>query len=231
LEAGIVTLPSKVVATADEAVVGLTDGAILHVGGWGGIGVPDDLINAVARSGVKRLTVSTNNCGMGQPGDVGELFAAGCVSKVLTTFPVHVGATAFRERLAAGEIEVEIVPQGTLAERLRAAGSGIGGFFTPTAVDTPLGEGKEVRLIDGRKYLFETPLMGDFAIVRASQADVFGNLRFRYATRGFNPMMAMAAKITVVQVDELLPLGAIDPDDIHLPGVFVDRIIVTGAVS
>lgn len=218
-------LPDKVVDTPLEAVAGLRDGMVIHVGGWGGIGVPEALIRAVAAIGVKGLTISTNNCGMGRPGDVGELFAAGCVSRVLTTFPVHKGAVQFQARLEAGEVELEIVPQGTLAERLRAAGAGLGGFFTPTAAGTPLGAGKEVRRIDGRDHVFEHPLRGDYALVRAAQADPYGNLRFRYAARSFNPIMAMAAAVTIVQADEIVPLGTIAPDDVHLPGVFVDRIV------
>lgn len=225
----VVALRPKVVSNPEEAIAGLCDRMVLHVGGWGGIGVPDVLIPAIARSGVRGLVISTNNTGMGMAGDVGDLFAAGCVSRVLTTFPVHVGATAFRARLEAGEVELEIVPQGTLAERLRAAGAGIGGFFTRTGAGTALGEGKEARVIDGREYVLEPALPGDFAVVRAAQADEFGNLRFRYAARGFNPVMAMAARFTVVQADELVPVGSIDPDDVHLPGIFVDRILVTGA--
>jgi 3-oxoadipate CoA-transferase alpha subunit len=220
-------LPNKVVDAADEAVAGLQDGMVLHVGGWGGVGVPDRLICAVAATGVKGLTIVTNNCGMGKPGDVGELFEAGCVSRVLTTFPVHKAGVQFLHRLEAGEIDLEIVPQGTLAERLRAAAAGLGGFFTPTAAGTLLGAGKETRIINGREHVLELPLSGDFAIVRARQADSYGNLRFRFATRCFNPVMAMAAAVTIVQVDELVPLGAIHPDDIHLSGAFVDRVLVT----
>ncbi|MCL1838721.1 MAG: 3-oxoacid CoA-transferase subunit A [Propionibacteriaceae bacterium] len=222
-------LRSKVKASPTEALAGLEDGMTLHVGGWGGIGVPDILIRAIAASGIRGLTISTNNCGMGRPGDVGELFAAGCVKKVLTTFPVHASGVQFKERLDAGEVELEIVPQGTLAERLRAAGAGLGGFYTPTSVGTPLAEGKETRVINGREYVLEMPLHADFAIIRAVQADTFGNLRFRYANRGFNPVMAQAGKVTIVQADEVVQPGAFNPDDVHLPGIFVDRIVVTGA--
>jgi 3-oxoadipate CoA-transferase alpha subunit len=219
---------SKVAASVLDAVTGIEDGMVLHVGGWGGIGVPDALISAIAATEVRGLTIITNNCGMGVPGDVGELFHAGCVSRVLATYPVHAAALAFRARFAAGDVELQLVPQGTLAERLRAAGAGLGGFYTPTAVDTPLGEGKEIRTLHGTRYVFEEPLPGDFAIVRATTADPYGNLRFRYASRGFNPLMAMAAKVTIAQVDSLVPLGALKPDDVHLPGVFVDRILVAG---
>jgi 3-oxoadipate CoA-transferase alpha subunit len=219
---------SKIVATSAEAVAGIADGMTVHVGGWGGIGVPEALIVALAQIGPKNLTISTNNCGMGRPGDVGELFKAGCVAKVFTTFPVHAGATDFRQRLDAGEVELETIPQGTLAERLRVAGAGLGGFFTPTGVGTPIAKDKDTRRFRGRTYILEDPLPGDFALIKATQADPFGNLRFRYATRGFNPVMAMAAKVTVVQAQELVPLGAIAPDDVHLAGVFVDRIYVGG---
>jgi 3-oxoadipate CoA-transferase alpha subunit len=217
------------VETVADAVAGVADGMTVHVGGWGGIGVPDLLILALAEAGPKSLTITTNNCGMGRPGDVGELFKAGCVAKVLTTFPVHPGATAFRAVLDAGEVDLEVVPQGTLAERLRAAGAGLGGFFTPTGVGTPVAQGKAERRFHDRTYILEDPLPGNFALIKAAQSDPFGNLRFRYASRGFNPVMAMAASTTVVQVQELVPLGALAPDDVHLSGVFVDRLYVEGA--
>jgi 3-oxoadipate CoA-transferase alpha subunit len=131
--------------------------------------------------------------------------------------------------LDAGEVVLEVVPQGTLAERLRAAGAGLGGFFTPTGVGTPIAVGKDVRILGGRAFILEDPLPGDFALIKAAQADMFGNLRFRHAARGFNPVMAMAAQVTVVQVQELVPLGSLQPDDVHLPGVFVNRIYVEGS--
>jgi 3-oxoadipate CoA-transferase alpha subunit len=217
---------SKIVRSAREAVAGIGDGSVVLVGGWGGIGVPEELILALAEKAPRNLVIATNNCGMGRRGDVGELFRAGSVAKVLTTFPVNPAATAFQERLEKGEVELEIVPQGTLAERLRAAGAGLGGFFTPTGAGTLLGEGKESRTIDGREHIFEEPLKGDFAIIRASMVDTLGNLRFRFAARGFSPIMAMAGRTTIVQADELVPAGTIEPDDVHLPGIFVDRILV-----
>jgi 3-oxoadipate CoA-transferase alpha subunit len=216
------------VATATEAVAGIRDGMTIHVGGWGGIGVPEALILALAHAAPKNLTITTNNCGMGKPGDVGELFKAGCVSRVLATFPVHEGALDFRRRMESGDVILDVVPQGTLAERLRAAGAGMGGFYTRTGVGTPVAAGKSTRVFDGHTYILEDPLPGDFAIIKANQADSFGNLRFRYAARGFNPVMALAATRTIVQVQELVPLGEIGPDDVHLPGVFVDRIYVEG---
>lgn len=216
----------RVVESVSEALGEIADGSTILVGGWGGVGVPDLLINGVVAGAPQRLVVVTNNCGMGRPGDVGELFAAGLVSRVLTTFPTNPLATAFRERVEAGEVEVELVPQGTLAERLRAAGSGLGGFFTPTGAGTELAAGKESRTINNREHIFEAPLAGDIAIIRAAQADPMGNLRFRYAARGFSPLMAIAGAVTIVQADELVPLGSIAPDDVHLPGIFVDRIVV-----
>lgn len=224
-----VAVGPQIVTTAREAVAGVGDGSVVLVGGWGGIGVPELLISALADAAPTGLTVVTNNCGMGVPGDVGELFRAGLVAKAVATFPTHPGAKDFLERLDRGEVELEIVPQGTLAERIRAAGAGLGGFYTPTGVGTRLAEGHETRLIGGREHLFEEPLPGDVALVRASQADPMGNLRFRFAARGFNPLMAMAAQLTVVEADELVPVGAIAPDDVHLPGLFVDRILVAAA--
>lgn len=217
----------KVVLSAQEAVAGIHDGAVLLVGGWGGIGIPEELILALKSLAPRNLTVVTNNCGMGNVGDVGELFNAGLVIKAITTFPVHPGAVDFRAQVARGEVEVELTPQGTLAERLRSAGAGLGGFYTPTGVGTLLADGKECRVIKGKDYIFEESLFGDFAVIKAAQADPMGNLRFRYAARSFNPLMAMAAKKTIVQVDELVELGDIAPDDIHLPGIFVDQIYVS----
>jgi len=222
---------TKVVDSLDAAVAGIPDSSVLLVGGWGGIGVPTDLITAIATAHPTDLTVVTNNCGMGRPGDVGELFRAGLVSHVIATYPTNPDALDFRRRFDNGEVDLEIVPQGTLAERLRSAGAGLGGFFTPTGAGTLLAEGRETRVIDGREQIFEQPLPGDFAIIRAARGDEMGNLRFHYAARGFNPVMAMAAATTIVQVDELVPLGTLDPDDVHLPGIFVDRIFVTGVGS
>jgi len=168
---------------------------------------------------------------MGVEGDVGELFRAGLVSKVITTFPVHSEAVDYLDRVKKGEIEVELTPQGTLAERLRCAGAGLGGFFTPTGAGTELGENKESRIIGGREHILEQPLYGDYAIIKADQADLMGNLRFRFAARSFNPLMAMAARRTIVEVKELVSIGSIHPDDVHLPGIFVDTIYVSGSSS
>jgi 3-oxoadipate CoA-transferase alpha subunit len=153
------------------------------------------------------------------------------VSRAIVTFPVNPAAVAFRERVEAGEVEVELVPQGTLAERLRAAGAGIGGFFTPTGAGTELGAGKETRVIDGREHIYESALRGDVAIIRAAQADALGNLRFRFAARAFSPLMAMAGRRTIVQADEIVPVGSIAPDDVHLPGIFVDAVVMPEGAS
>lgn len=221
----------KLVRTPQEAVAGIIDGNLLLVGGWGGIGVPYELILATSKLPIRNLTIVSNNCGMGVEGDVGELFRAGLVSKVITTFPVHSEAVDYLDRVKKGEVEVELTPQGTLAERLRCAGAGLGGFFTPTGAGTELGENKESRIIDGREHILEQPLYGDYAIIKADQADLMGNLRFRFAARSFNPLMAMAARRTIVEVKELVSIGSIHPDDVHLPGIFVDTIYVSGSSS
>nr|WP_203433938.1 3-oxoacid CoA-transferase subunit A [Jiangella asiatica] len=221
---------NKLVQDPSDAVAGIRDGSVVLVGGWGGVGVPDVLIDAVARLGASGLVVATNNCGMGRPADVGLLFRNGQVGRVIATYPVHPAATDFLARFESGEVELELIPQGTLAERLRAAGAGLGGFFTPTGAGTLLTERRETRVIDGLEHVLEPPLRGDFALIRAERSDELGNLRFRYAARGLNPVMAMAARTTVVQVDELVPAGRIHPDDVHLPGIFVDRILVSGGV-
>lgn len=216
---------SKVVLTAQEAVSDIQSGAVLLVGGWGGIGVPTVLLNAIVEAAPKNLTIASNNCGMGMPGDIGLLFAKQLVKKAITTFPVHSGAHEFRHEYEKGNIEVEVTPQGTLAERLRCAGAGLGGFFTPAGYGTELGIGKEVKVIHGREQIFEESLPGDFAVIRAAQADELGNLRFEYAGRSFSPLMAMAAKVTIVEAEEVVPAGTFHPDDVHLPGIFVDRIL------
>ncbi len=215
----------KIVDSVADAVGPIPDKAVVLVGGWGGRGIPSQLIRYVADHAAPGLTAVSNNCGAGHPGDIGQMFETGVIAKVLTTFPVNPGALAFRSRYEAGELELELVPQGTLAERLRAAGAGIGGFFTPTGAGTELAEGKETRTLSGRPQIFETALAGDLALIRAAQADAMGNLRFRFATRAFSPLMAMAGRRTVVQADEIVPVGALAPDDVHLPGIFVDAIV------
>lgn len=218
----------KVVASPDEAVRDVFDGAVLLCGGFGRRGIPERLIPAIRRVGARNLTVVSNNLGMGSAGDLGILFENGQVSRAFSSYPLRPGANAFRGAYERGEVDLQLVPQGTLSERLRAAGAGLGGFYTPTSVGTMLAEGKEVREIDGRRYVLELPLAGDFALIHAYQGDRWGNLRFRGGARNFNPVMAMAGKITIAEVEELVPLGTFDPECVHTPGIFVDRVVVVG---
>lgn len=218
----------KVMSSVDEAIADVRNGNVLLIGGWGGIGVPRHLLAGIVRRGVHNLMVVTNNCGMGIEGDIGVLFRHGLVRRVHATFPARPNARDFMDAYERGEVELELVPQGTLAERLRAAGAGLGGFFTPTGVGTMVAEGKEMRVLGGRPYVFEEPLRGDVAIIRAQQGDRYGNLRFTGAARNFNPVMAMAADLTIAEIEELVPAGGLDPDDVHTPGIFVDRVVVVG---
>lgn len=218
----------KIRTSVFEALGDVAHGSTVLVGGWGGIGVPFALITELASRNPKNLRVVSNNCGIGHQGDVGLLFEIGAVSKVISTFPSSPAATQFRERYYAGEVALELSPQGTLAERLRSGGAGLGGFFTPTGAGTQLAEGKETRVINNVPQIFEEAINADVALIRAHQADERGNLRFRFAARNFAPLMAMAAKRTVVEVDQIVKLGEMKPDDVHLPGVFVDAIVVTG---
>lgn len=218
----------KIRTSVFEALGDIEDGSTVLVGGWGGIGVPFALITELSSRDLRNLKVVSNNCGMGQRGDVGLLFEVGAVSKVISTFPSNPAATQFRDRYHAGEVALELSPQGTLAERLRAGGAGLGGFFTPTGAGTLLAEGKETRLFNNVPQIFEEAITADVALIRAHQGDERGNLRFRFAARNFAPLMAMAAKRTVVEVDQVVALGDIEPDDVHLPGVFVDALVETG---
>jgi 3-oxoadipate CoA-transferase, alpha subunit len=218
----------KVVASVEVALADVQDGSALLVAGWGGVGVPTRLIAEVLRRGLRDLVLVTNNCGMGIEGDVGVLFRHSRVRKVCASFPTHPGAQDFRDAFGRGEVTVELIPQGTLAERLRAAGAGIGGFYTATGVGTIIAEGREVREIDGRLYLFERPLRGDFALIHAYQGDRQGNLRYRYAGKAFNPVMARAGTVTIAEVEELVPVGTLDPNDVHTPGIYVDRVVEVG---
>jgi 3-oxoadipate CoA-transferase alpha subunit len=216
----------KRVATLREAVADISDGAVLLVSGFGPSGCPDNLLAAVLEQGARDLTLVTNNAGNdnGQTG-IAALLAQGRVRKVICSFPRSANSNTFQELYAAGKVELELVPQGTLSERIRAAGAGIGGFFTPTSVGTELAQGKEVREIDGRAYVLEKPIRGDFALVRASQGDRWGNLVYHSAGRNFGPTMAMAGHITIAEVRETVELGAIEPERIVTPGIFVDRVV------
>lgn len=212
-----------------DAVAGISDGSTLLIGGFGASGVPTELMQALLEEGVRELTVVNNNAGNGEPG-LSQLIRAGRVRKVICSFArssnsKKPNAAAFGEWYAAGKIELEVVPQGTLAERLRAAGAGMGPFFTPTAYGTRLAVGKETRSINGRGYVLEEPLAGDVAFVKAQYGDSVGNLTYRYASRNFGPVMCMAAKLTVAQVDQVLPLGELAPEQVVTPGIFVQRIV------
>jgi len=213
---------NKVVASADAAVADIPDGATVMSGGFGLCGNPENLIAALAKKGVKNLTLISNNCGTNDFG-LGVLLKARQVRKMVASY---VGENKeFERQLLGGEIEVELNPQGTLAERIRAAGCGLGGFFTPTGVGTKIAEGKETRNIDGKDYLLEKPLHADFAIIRAWKADRLGNCVFRETARNFSPLMAMAAKTTIVECEQLVEVGQIDPDEIHTPSIFVRRVL------
>jgi len=223
-------MKNKVYPDFDAAVADVPDGITFMSPGFGGVGVPRNLLAALHRQGAKNLSGISNNAGtMDDKVDVGTLIQAGQVRKMVCAFtaPTHPSQiTPFVQMYNNDEIEAELVPQGTLAERMRAAAAGIGGFYTPSSVGTELAEGKEHREINGRTYVLEFPLPADYAFIRAWRADTFGNLQFRLAQRNFNPIMAMAANITVVEVeDAIVEPGELDADQIHLPGVYVDRLV------
>ncbi|HSP78761.1 MAG TPA: CoA transferase subunit A [Myxococcaceae bacterium] len=213
---------NKIFPSADEAVRDIPDDCTLMSGGFGLCGNPENLIAALHRKGTKGLTIISNNCGTTELG-LGILLQAKQVKKIVASY---VGENKeFERQFLSGELEVELNPQGTLAERIRAGGCGIGGFFTPAGAGTAVSEGKETRMIDGRLHVLETPLKADFTIVRAWKADTWGNLVFRKTARNFSPMMCMAGKVTIVEAEQIVPAGEIDPDQVHLPGIFVHRII------
>ncbi|MEU9173837.1 3-oxoacid CoA-transferase subunit A [Streptomyces sp. NPDC048420] len=215
---------AEILESTDAAVAGIEDGATVLVGGFGLAGMPFDLIDALIRQGAKDLTIVSNNAGNGDVG-LAALLAAGRVRKVLCSFPRQADSWVFDGLYRAGKIELEVVPQGNLAERMRAAGAGIGAFYCPTAVGTPLAEGKEEREIDGRRYLLEYPIKGDYALIGAHVADTMGNLVYRKTARNFGPVMATAATTTIVQVDEVVDAGKLDPEAVVTPSIYVDRIV------
>lgn len=217
----------KVSASPAEALGAVRDGDVVLIGGFGNVGVPLALIEELVRLGRRNLTIVSNNCGTGETG-LALLFKHHLVRRACASFPSQAGNHHFRAAYESGECELELIPQGTLAERVRAAAAGLGGFFTPTGAGTELALGKEAREIDGRTFLFERPLRGDVALVTADLADRYGNLRHRRASRNFNPVMAMAATHTIAQVQKIVPAGAIDPDDVHTPGIFVDSVVEVG---
>ncbi|MGZ4834572.1 MAG: CoA transferase subunit A [Terriglobales bacterium] len=212
---------NKVVANADEAIRDLQDGASILVGGFGLCGIPENLIHALVRKGVKNLTTISNNAGVDDFG-LGLLLQARQIRKHIGSY---VGENKLLEKMVlSGELELELNPQGTLAERIRAGGAGIPAFFTPTGYGTVIAEGKEGREFDGRMYIMERALRADFAFIKAWKGDRWGNLVYRKTTRNFNPMMATAARVTIAEVEELMEVGQIDPDDVHTPSIYVKRI-------
>lgn len=220
----------KTCASAAAAVADIPDGATVLIGGFGGVGIPYRLIDALIEQGARELTVVNNNAGNGDSG-LAALLKAGRVRKMICSFPRQADSWVFDELYRAGRCELEVVPQGTLAERMRAAGAGIGAFFTPTAYGTELAEGKETRLIDGRHHVLEYPIHGDVALIKAHQGDRWGNLTYYKAARNFGPIMASAARLTIAEVTAIVPLGSLDPEAIVTPGIFVKRLVATGAYA
>src|SRR5262249_39400019 len=211
----------KLVANADEAIRDMQDGAVIMSGGFGLCGNPENLIEAIHRKGIKNLTVISNNCGTTDKG-LGILLQSGQIKKMVSSY---VGENKeFERQFLGGELEVELNPQGTLAERIRAGGAGLGGFFTPTGAGTQIAEGKESRILEGKEMIFEKPLKADFTIVRAWKGDKWGNLVFRKTARNFSPMMCTAARVTIAEVEHLVEVGELEPDQIHVPSVYVNRI-------
>ncbi|MBJ7538605.1 CoA transferase subunit A [Marinomonas transparens] len=213
----------KVVTSYEEAMQGLEDNMTVLAGGFGLCGIPENLIGEIKRKGTKGLTVVSNNCGVDGFG-LGVLLEDKQVRKMVSSY---VGENAlFEKQLLDGELEVELTPQGTLAEKMRAGGAGIPAFYTATGVGTPVAEGKEVKVFDGREYLLEPSIKGDFAIVKGWKADRYGNVVYRHTAQNFNPLVATAGKITVVEVEEIVEVGELDPTQIHTPGIYVDRVIL-----
>ena len=218
----------KVVASADAAVADVGDGAMLVVGGFGLCGIPENLIAALVKKGVRNLTAVSNNCGVDDWG-LGLLLARKQIRRMVSSY---VGENAeFERQFLSGELEVELVPQGTLAERMRAGGAGIPAFYTPTGVGTLVAEGKEVRQFEGRDYVLERGIVGDFSLVAAWKGDRMGNLVYRKAARNFNPMAATAGRVTIAEVEQLVEPGELDPDGVHTPGIFVNRVVVAPRVK
>ena len=215
---------NKIVQNMAEAMAGVRDGSVVMVGGFGSIGQPNTLIDGLIEQGAKDLTVVANNSGVGHAG-LARLLETGRVRKIVCSFPRTADPVVFEGLWRAGKIELEVVPQGTMAERMRAAGAGIPAFYTPTAVGTKLADGKEQRDIGGRVYLLEDALPGDVALIEAWEADRWGNLTYRSSARNFNPVMATAAKLTIVQSQHIVELGALDPEKVATPGIYVNRVL------
>jgi 3-oxoadipate CoA-transferase, alpha subunit len=221
---------NKIVPSAEEAVADIHDGATVMIGGFGTAGMPSELIDALIAQGARDLTIVNNNAGNGDIG-VAALLKTKRVRKIICSFPRQVDSHVFDALYRAGEIELELVPQGNLAERIRAAGAGIGAFFTPTGYGTLLAEGKETREIDGRSYVLEYPIRADFALVKALRGDRWGNLVYRKTARNFGPIMAAAAKCAIAQVREVVNLGDLDPESVVTPGIFVRRVVEIAATA
>lgn len=217
----------KTVPTIEDAVAGVFDGATVMIGGFGRAGQPVELIDALIAQGATDLTVVNNNAGNGDTG-LSALLAKGRVRKIICSFPRQVDSWVFDRLYRAGEIELELVPQGNLAERIRAAGAGIGAFYSPTAVGTELADGRETREIAGKNYLLEHPIHADFALISGLKADRWGNVVYRETARNFGPIMATAAATSIVQVDSIVPLGELHPENVVTPGIFVDRVVAVG---
>jgi len=216
-------MKQKIFPSLDAAVADVPDGARIMFGGFGGAGFPNNLIQALARKGTKNITAISNNCGT-RDGELGLMFKNGQIRHVIASFPgPH--ANYFQERFAAKEVTLELVPQGILCERVRAAAAGILGFYTIVGVGTEVANGKEERVIDNQRCILESPIHADYAFIKAQKADELGNLTYRLAARNFNPVMAMAAKTTIVEVDQIVPVGAIDPELVVTPAIFIHRIV------
>lgn len=215
---------NKSVATLDEAVAGIFDGATIMIGGFGTAGQPTHLIDALIEQGARDLTIINNNAGNGEVG-LAALLKAGRVRKMVCSFPRQVDSQIFDDLYRRGKVELELVPQGNLAARIQAAGSGLGAVFTPTGYGTPLAEGKETREIEGRQYVLEYPLKADFALIKAYEGDRWGNLVYRKAARNFGPIMATAATVTIAEVSRVVQLGELDPENVITPGIFVQRLV------
>ena len=216
-------MKKKVYSRLDEVVADVPDGARIMFGGFGGAGFPNNLIQALVRKGVKNITAISNNCGT-HDGELGLMFKNNQIKHVIASFPgPH--ASHFQERFAAKEVTLELVPQGILCERMRAAGAGLQGFYTTVGVGTEVADGKEERVLEGKRCILEMPIRADYAFIKAQKADALGNLTYRLAARNFNPIMAMAARTTIAKVEELVPVGSIEPEHVVTPAIFVHRIV------
>jgi 3-oxoadipate CoA-transferase alpha subunit len=215
---------NKIVQTMAEAMTGIRDGSIVLLGGFGSVGLPCALVDGLIEQGAKDLTVVANNAGVGRVG-LAKLLDAGRIRKIICSYTRTSDPVAFLDAYRAGRVELEVMPQGTMAERMRAAGAGIPAFYTPTSVGTKLAEGKELREFGGRQYVLEEALPGDVALIEAWEADRWGNLTYRSSARNFNPVMATAAKLTIAQAQHIVELGALDPEKVATPGIFVSRVV------